>query len=332
MKGLVTEKTGLTGFISEFLKLRPTLHEELIQNGIKTSEQEMVSNGIVAVADISNTSDSFPQKEERNLFYHTFIELFDLVPTRAEEVFNNGIKFLRRSPLGQTSNRQLQTSITPHAPYSVSPDLMRMISQDARDKNSLLSIHNQETESEDELFSNKSGKLYELFKNLGINLEHLPVTGKSSVQSYLNTLPKENKILLVHNTFTAKEDIRFAHNYSKNIYWCFCPNANLYIENQLPDFQIFIDENSKCCVGTDSYASNWSLSILDELKTISKHNPGISLQTLLQWSTINGAEFFGIENQFGSIDKNRKPGLNLIENIDLNTLRLTEKSKAKKLV
>ncbi|MFI5218918.1 MAG: amidohydrolase family protein, partial [Bacteroidia bacterium] len=84
--------------------------------------------------------------------------------------------------------------------------------------------------------------------------------------------------------------------------------------------------------GTDSYASNWSLSILDEMKSISEHAPEISLQTLLQWATVNGAEFFGIQNQFGSIEKNKKPGINLIENVDLENLRLTKRSSVKKLV
>ena len=223
-------------------------------------------------------------------------------------------------------------SVTPHAPYSVSTLLMKMISEEAIKNKSVLSIHNQETESENELFKNKTGKLFELFKQIGINLQHLPVTGKSSLQSYLPLLPKENKILLVHNTYTKKEDIQFAHQCSKKIYWCFCPNANLYIENTLPDFKIFIEENAKCCVGTDSYASNWSLSILDELKTISKHAPQISLETLLKWATLNGAEFLGIENQFGSIEKNKEPGLSLIENVDLENMQLTEKSKVKKLM
>jgi cytosine/adenosine deaminase-related metal-dependent hydrolase len=323
MKGMISEKTGLTGFISEFLQKRNLAEETNLQEKIIEAENEMVANGIVAVADISNNDSTFSQKEKSNLFYHTFIELFDLVPIKSNETFNAGKKL-------QTSNHKLQTSITPHAPYSVSVELLKMISNEVG-KKTIFSVHNQETESENELFINKTGKLFELFKQLGINLQHLPVTGKSSLQSYLHLFPKESKILLVHNTYTRKEDIQFAHQYSKKIYWCFCPNANLYIENRLPDYNIFIEENARCCVGTDSYASNWSLSILDELKTISKYAPQIALQTLLKWATFNGAEFIGIENQFGSIEKNKKPGLNLIENVDLKNLRLTEKSRIRKL-
>jgi aminodeoxyfutalosine deaminase len=325
MKGIITEGTGLAGFISEFLQKRNQVGEENLQQNIIEAETEMIANGIVAVGDISNKDSTFSQKVKGNLFYHTFIELFDLIPGKAKEVFENGKKV-------QSSKFKVQSSFTPHAPYSVSNKLLKMIYADAIEKKSVLSIHNQETESENELFINKSGRLLEFFKGINIDLEHLPMTGKNSLQSYLHLLPEENKILLVHNTYTKKEDIQFAHDYSENIYWCFCPNANLYIENKLPDYKIFIEENAKCCVGTDSYASNWSLSIIDELKTISKHSPEIPLQTLLQWATLNGAKFLGIENQFGSIEKNKKPGLNLIENVDLENLKLTDKSKVKKLL
>ncbi|HRP60104.1 MAG TPA: amidohydrolase family protein, partial [Vicingus sp.] len=82
-----------------------------------------------------------------------------------------------------------------------------------------------------------------------------------------------------------------------------------YIEGRQPNYHLFLNE--KCTIGTDSLASNWSLSILDELKTISNNSPNIELEKLIKWATINGAEFLGIDNQYGSIEKGKKPGINL---------------------
>ena len=78
-----------------------------------------------------------------------------------------------------------------------------------------------------------------------------------------------------------------------------------------------------------SPALSLSLSILDELKTISRNSPETPLQTLIKWATINGAEFLGIDEQFGSIEKGKKPGLNLIETIDLKSLKLLDNSTIK---
>ena len=62
-------------------------------------------------------------------------------------------------------------------------------------------------------------------------------------------------------------------------------------------------------LGTDSLASNWSLSILDEMKTIQKNFPDISLEAMLGWATINGAKALQIDKDFGSFEKGKMPGV-----------------------
>ncbi|MFI5142357.1 MAG: amidohydrolase family protein, partial [Bacteroidia bacterium] len=116
----------------------------------------------------------------------------------------------------------------------------------------------------------------------------------------------------VHNTFTNQDDISFAADYNQHLFWCFCVNANLYIENKVPNVNLFTQNNCNITLGTDSYASNWTLSIFDEIKTLQKHFPNIELNTLLTWATLNGANYLGIQNKYGSIQKGKTPGLNLI--------------------
>lgn len=71
--------------------------------------------------------------------------------------------------------------------------------------------------------------------------------------------------MLVHNTYTGKEEIQWAirHFRSRNprsgLCFCFCPKANLYIKNKLPDFNLFLESDALCCLGTDSLASNHRL-------------------------------------------------------------------------
>jgi cytosine/adenosine deaminase-related metal-dependent hydrolase len=118
--------------------------------------------------------------------------------------------------------------------------------------------------------------------------------------------------LLIHNTFITKEDIEFAKENFKNTYYGLCPNANLYIENELPDVETLRKLNIDICLGTDSFASNNSLSILEEMKTIQK-NFDVSLEELIQWATINGAKALGMEKTIGSIEVGKRPGLLLLK-------------------
>jgi cytosine/adenosine deaminase-related metal-dependent hydrolase len=328
MRSQIPENTGMTGFVKEIISKRNLFSEDEIQHAIADAEAEMIRNGIVAVGDISNNNNSFKQKSKQNLYYHTFIEVFDLNPERAIEVFENALSLSKEL---STFNFQLSNSITPHAPYSVSDKLFKLVYDNALKNNSTLSIHNQESESENELFISKTGAMFQAFSQMGINMDIIKQTGVSSLQSTFLKLPASQKKLLVHNTFTSKADIEFVTQNAKPdiAFWCTCPNANIYIEGKLPNYQLFIDANAHLTIGTDSLASNWSLSVLDELKTIAKANTEISLQNLLLWATKNGAAFLGLKD-LGTLEIGKKPGINLLENIE--GLKITEKTSVKRLL
>jgi cytosine/adenosine deaminase-related metal-dependent hydrolase len=112
----------------------------------------------------------------------------------------------------------------------------------------------------------------------------------------------------------------FAKASGKKIAWCFCPNANLYISDQLPAIDLFIKNDAEIVLGTDSLASNHQLSILEEIKTIARNFPDISKDQLLRWATINGAKALQMENLLGSFEKGKQPGVILCEN-DLSRSR-----------
>jgi aminodeoxyfutalosine deaminase len=99
-------------------------------------------------------------------------------------------------------------------------------------------------------------------------------------------------------------------------------NANKYIENALPPIELFMKNNCSIVLGTDSLASNWSLNILDEMKTIRKNFPGIPLQELLQWATSNGAKALEMYDQLGSFEKGKKPGVALINEENLSAKKI----------
>lgn len=330
LKNSIPEHSGLDEFIMHIEATRKATGDEIL-SAIKSADDEMFREGIVAAGDISNKNHSFSTKANSKIFYHTFIEVFGFHPSRAEEVFSKGLAL--KNELEKTfSNVNCPLSITPHAPYSASVELLNRIREHAEKDISVLSIHNQETEDENFLFLNKTGKILERLQKFGIDTSYFKPTGKKSLASILPHLPKKNKIQFVHNTFTTAEEIDEALAYNPNLFWCFCPNANLYIENRLPDIKMFYDKKLICTIGTDSLASNHQLSILEELKTLQKNFPSIPLEEIIRWATWNGAELLGIESQFGSIEKNKKPGLVHISDVDTENFRLTKGSKATRLI
>jgi imidazolonepropionase-like amidohydrolase len=91
-------------------------------------------------------------------------------------------------------------------------------------------------------------------------------------------------------------------------------------------------ETENIVIGTDSLASNKKLSILEELKILQNNFPDIPINELIKWATINGATALGKKENFGTIECGKKPGLILIENMDLENMKLKPESFVMRLI
>ncbi len=324
LKGAVPEKTGLVKFLAAVTLHRNDFREEDILSAIGKAAQEMYNNGIAAVGDIANGAHTLQEKQQRLLHYHTFVEATGFTEEKAGERFRHSLGILDQF-------RQLNgaaATLAPHAPYSVSASLFRLIGD--QPGNRLISIHNQESGAENELFQSKTGALLDLYKALKIDYSSFQPSGKSSLQTWLPYFSTGRQILLVHNTFTSEEDLKFAVQCPHEIYWCLCPNANLYIEDRLPAIELLRKNDCKIILGTDSLASNHQLSILEELKTIRRNFPRIPLPEILGWATGQGARALNILDTYGSFDTGKKPGVILIEK--LRDGQLSAESRVKRLI
>ena len=327
LKNVIAQKTGLLSFIESILQKR-FAGLDIILSAIEKGEKEMWENGIVAVGDISNTTDTIFTKNKSPIQFRNFIELLGFLPERANDVFLSGKKV--HNVFCENKKLAAHTNYAPHAPYTVSENLFKKIN-DAEAGN-FSSIHNQESKDEDLFYLGKKNGFEKLYETLGIDISFFKASGKSSLQTYFQNLEKLSAIILVHNTFTSEEDIFFLKECIKKnpqqIYCCLCPNANLYIEDVLPPVQLFRKNNFPLVLGTDSLASNTSLSILDEIKTLWKNFPQIPLKEMLQWATLNGAQALGFDKELGSFQKGKKPG---VVQIIFNS-RTQEPEKIRRLV
>lgn len=323
LHGKIPESGGLVNFIKGIQQLRDSDPKEIEAAAIK-ADNDMYDNGIVAVGDISNTNATAALKAGSKLYYHTFVETFAFIPNRAEEAFNNALALMAEF-------KPQSCSVTPHAPYSVSKELFKLLKKycDSNVKN-LISIHNQECEDENKFYRYKLGAFNELYAHFGIDISYFKPQARNSLQSVIPLLTAKQDILMVHNTCTNLKDIYFIKRFDRKIHWCFCPNANLYIEGTLPKVDLFLDQGFNITLGTDSLASNNKLCILSEMRTLQAKFPALGINRLLKWATINGATYLGIDNDKGSLDVGKTPGLNLITGLD--DLKITVDTKVKRLI
>ena len=316
LKDVIPPHTGLIEFLCSVVTKRD-FSPEVIQQAITAAEKEMYDNGIVAVGDIGNTADTVDVKRKSQIRWQNFVEVLSFTDEKAEE----NIEHYRK--VAATFNTvhgswimDNRTSLVPHAPCSISPKTFKLINQ--LTKNQIISIHNQEHPAEDELYKTGGGEYLKLFKIFGIEQSPFPVTGKSSIRSVLPYFNNGQTILLIHNTFMPEEDVIWANEYATTnglkLVYCLCINANLYIENKVPPIDLLMRHNCHIVLGTDSYSSNWQLSIAKEIEAIKKYFPHIPEESILQWATINGAKALGWQKELGSFEKGKKPGITFLNN------------------
>lgn len=326
LKGVIPPHTGLIEFLLSVVQKRG-FEKEVVQAAIEHAENEMYNNGIVAVGDICNTTDAVTIKSKSRLHWHSFIEVLSFTDEKADENIRHYKEVLshHKSRLGN----HCVNVITPHAPYSISPKTFELINAETSGR--VISVHNQEHPAEDDLYRTGDSEYLRLFKFFGIHRSPFPVTGKSSIQSWLPYFTNGQTIFIVHNTYMAEEDVVFANKYANRnglkLVYCICANANQYIENSLPPLDLFMKHNCHIVIGTDSYSSNWELSIAREVQTIrtsryfNADQKESALEMILQWATFNGAQALKIEDRFGSFDPGKQPGIVLLRD-DFSAERL----------
>jgi len=327
LKNQIDQKSGIIKFIEQVVNKRShkTPDQKLIQNQLF----KMYQTGTQALGDIVNTKHSLKAKSESPVLVHTFVEVFGLNPDKSDLIWEKGIQLLK-----DFRKAGLSASITPHAPYSVSMSLWEKLAKHNEVLKFTISLHNQESRDEQEFIRHQSGPFAKSFSSMGIAREQFPGPEKSSPHLYSKLLPDFHKLLLIHNTFTSKEDIQFLLDQypEKEIYFGLCPISNLFIENQLPHEILKNRTGLNLCIGTDSLASNLQLSIWDEIKTLAQVYPDISLEEFIIMASLNGARALGLDKQIGSFKTGKKPGVVLLEGINLENLKIQEKSRTKRII
>lgn len=268
MKGLIPEHTGLGGFVHSVVALRG--RTKLKQEAASRYDKSMFKAGIDAVGDICNDESGGIWKEHSRIRYRNFIEVFGSDPLLCSQKWEQGLR-----TRDEFRSRNLQAGISPHAIYSMSQELFALSLAEGF-KEGVLSLHFME--SPDELHMLKNITDEHPVDYLIRQLSHIP-----------EPLRKTAHLLLVHCTYASREDIDRICEWVPNTFVVTCPRSNLYIEKRLANLPDLLKSQARLCLGTDSLASNHSLSLLDEMICIRNNYPEITFFEILHWACENGA-------------------------------------------
>jgi cytosine/adenosine deaminase-related metal-dependent hydrolase len=299
MRGLIPPGAGLNEFVASVRDRRGASPETVIKEAAR-ADREMYEEGVTACGDISNNALTINIKRESAIRYHTFAEVFGLDPAVSDTRMSEALKLV-----AETEAAQLPVQITPHALYSVSGPLSKMIVKQIH-PGSVISLHFLESDDERKMTRRHTEAVMEL----------------SGLASHL---------ILVHNTVITREEAVTAAS-AGNTWFCLCPSSNMYISGKMPPAAMLREVTDRIVAGTDSLASSGHLSMITELRLLQEAAPGIPLEEIIAWGTINGARALKMDSILGSIEPGKRPGLLLVEPVDLVNMRLLPESRVRRLL
>ncbi len=299
LHGHFPQHTGLVPFLEAVTRSRGADHAT-IEKHMQAAELALKAAGTVGMGDIANTTASIGIKRSSKIHFHTFVEVFGMSAQGWPAGLERG-----RPVLEAFQQAGLSVSLSPHAPYSVHPELMQHIG--AANAGQPISIHMQESPEEILFFASGEGAFPSFYQNLGIPVS-IPEPGSSSLKATLDALPAGQRLLLVHNTCATAADLELAANSGRDVFWCLCPGTNRYIENRLPEVPLFRRYPDRVLIGTDSLASNGTLSVLNEIQQLLQADPELDPALAIQWACGNPARFFNWPD-LGALAPGKRPGL-----------------------
>jgi cytosine/adenosine deaminase-related metal-dependent hydrolase len=323
MKGTVQKGGGLGGFIEKIRDTRD-INSKNITTSALAADFDMCSQGVVLCADICNTSATFGIKNKSRIRYINLLEVFGIDPDKATRRMDEISKV---AVIAEGKN--LNFCLVPHSAYSVSLPLFRLL-RERTQNNKVTSIHFMESAGEKAFLNDHSGPLMVSYEQSGLLPSRLEIV-ENHADVVLNEITRSGNLILVHNIFADRSTVRSIRERG-NLFWCLCPNSNIHIEDKYPPLSMLLEEGCDIVIGTDSLASNDRLNMIDELKTLQAAFPYVSIEELVCWASANGARALGEESLYGTIEPGKKPGLLLLQDVDLLNMKLLPESFVTRLI
>lgn len=313
VRGAVRLHAGFSGFAHDLREARAAATEEQARSSAEYWDSAMWQSGVQAVGDVCNSNLTFALKSRSAIRYHNFVELYGL--GRRDTSAVEGV-------LAEARNMGLAATITPHSLYSLSDEAYTAAAADER-----LSVHFAESDEEMGLFEQK-GAMWEWYQSAGFCA---PFIGRyaSPAERLVALTPTERQMVLVHACRASADDIRMVEShFTRRPVWVVCPRSNDFISELTPPTRALVECDSRVAIGTDSLASNHSLSMIEEIAAM----PEVPLEMRLRWATRGGAEALGMERELGSFEVGLRSGAVIVEGVDFASMQLRGDATTRRIV
>jgi cytosine/adenosine deaminase-related metal-dependent hydrolase len=310
MRGLL-EDIPFFPWIRELTARKAALDERDWIASATMGAAEAVSGGVTTIGDCTDSGAALLGAKAlglRGLIYQEVFGIDESVSV-AEAVADLDLKV--RALRWQATGTRLKVGVSPHAPYTVRPELFLALADYVAENELSVCIHAAESQAEAELIRHGSGAIREMFDRRGIDWT---APGGSTV-SYLSKLGLLGaKTMLVHGTQFSASDRRTVGETSTA--WAHCPKSNAKLGNGIAPLGLIRSSypgEQRVGLGSDSVASNNTMDLFEEMRFAvlaqrgrSRRYDAVTSREAVELATIGGARALGMDRHVGTLEPGKQ--------------------------
>lgn len=298
-RGLISPRP-LWDWFDELLRLNlaPGAEEKRRQS-VADGVAESLAAGVTCVADISRTGMSAGMLRASPIRSISFVELI----SGARSLPNSAATLDER--LGEvlpSANDLHAVGISPHTPFSVTEDDLAACSELAAQHCLPVTLHLLETPDERDWYAVGSGRVADYLIRFGIGHAGAQPPG-DPIKLLTRTRLLDRAPLLAHVNYVTDDEIACLAAADASVVWC--PRTHAYFSHAPHRWRDMLRAGVNVCFGTDSLASNPSLSILEELRHAARLAPDCPASELLECATLRAAGALGLAARIGSLTNDK---------------------------
>lgn len=273
------------------------IHNEEPGTCLQSGLSESQSAGTTSLAEIATVDWRETLTSEQVSHLPSSVVMFREYLGLAEEAVERGLNDAKAF-LNNPNLTQVTPALSPHAPYSVHPELFAGLCQLAEQNRTPLAMHLAESPAELQLLQTGKGPLAELFTEMQVFRPELFARPRS-ILNFLERLDCGVPALVVHGNLLTDQEIEFLST-RPQMSVVYCPRTHSAMQSSQHPWQRLLAAGVNVAIGTDSRASNPDLSIWRELVFLRKKFPKVAPGDLLKLATVNAAQALGLKDR-GSI-------------------------------
>lgn len=301
MAGQIPPRRSFTDWIKLITIAKSEWQIEDYQRSWLRGADMLLRTGTTTVADVEAVPELLPHCWNRTpLRVVSFLEMTGIRARREPaEVLAAALQTLDR-----LAHHRCRVGLSPHAPYSTRPALLRLTARLARQRGLLLMTHVAESEEEFTMFLRARGAMYDWLRRNDRDMSDCG--GVTPVRHLDRAGYLGPNLLAVHVNYLGHGDAALLARYGVTV--VHCPRSHRYFDHGPFPWQRLLRAGVRICLGTDSLATvpkegraSLELSLFAELREVRRREPWLTPARLLRMVTLEPAHALGMANEIGTL-------------------------------